>query len=468
MLRKIRKGDIKKVLWFLVIVIVPAFVFWGASYFIKARTSYLGKIYGKKISPQDFEAFLKNIQTLLFFQLGREALSGIQLNQLKTYAWQRLLLIEKAKRENIEVTDEEVLNYIKSFPLLINRQPSSLKKRYLSILKRLGITPAQFEEFLRDLIRAEKLKEKVLKEVKVSGEEIRERFKRETEQAKAKYILIEFEKLKEEINPTEEELKSFFEENKENFRIPPKVKINYLLISPSHKDQLKKIEKEFKKKSLEEIAKKFNLEIVETDYFSVEDPIKGLGWQKEIAIKSLEAEKNKIYGPFKIEEGFIFFTKIDGKPSYIPEFSKVKGEVKERFKEKKAHQKAKELASKIISEIEEKKLKDLREVSSCQEAILSETKFFKRKDFIENIGLDMNFKNIVFSLQPGEIYLQPLEVKKGLVIVQLLEKKGIDEEKFKEEKEKYKNLILNEKRTKAFSDFIIQLIKESKLTIYKF
>jgi len=467
MLRKIRKTDIKKVLWLLVIVIVPAFVFWGASYFIRARTSYLGKIYGKKVYPQEFEAFLQNIQALLFLQAGREALSGVQLNQLKTYAWQRLLLIEKAKRENIEVTDEEVLNYIKSFPFL-NSQPSSLKKRYLSILKRLGITPAQFEEFLRDLIRAEKLRERALKDVKVTEQEIRERFKRETEQAKAKYILIEFEKLKEEITPTEEELKSFFEENKEKFRIPPKVKINYLLISPSYEDRLKEIEKEFKGKSLEEIAKKFNLEIVETDYFSVEDPIKGLGWQKKIAIKSLEAEKNKIYGPFKTEEGFIFFSKIDEKPSHIPEFSKVKAEVKEKFKEEKVHQKAKELASKIISEIEEKKLKDLREVSSYPGATLSETKFFKRKDFIENIGLDMNFKNTVFSLQAGEIHLQPLEVKKGLVIVQLLEKKGIDEEKFKEEKEKYKNLILTEKRAEVFSDFIIQLIKESKLTISKF
>ena len=466
MLRKIRKADLKKILWFLVIVIVPAFVFWGASYFIKERGNFIGKIYGKKISPQDFEAFLRNIQALFLLRLGRDAFSGIKPDQLNRYAWQQLLFIEKAKRENIQVSDEEVLEYIKNFPFL-NLQKSSLKERYLAILNRLRIIPGQFEGFLKDIIRAEKLKEKVLKNIEVSEQEIRERYKQLNEEAKAKYILIELKKIEEGIVPEEEDLKKFFQENKEEFRVPPKVKIAYILLDSSREELLKEVERRLKKESLKEVAKKFNLEVIETDYFSAEEPIKGLGWQRNLALKAFEVEKNKTYGPFQVEEGFIFFVKIDQKPSYIPEFTAIKDEVKKKLIEEKTYQEAKNIASQIISEISKKNVKDLKEISLPKGASLQETTFFTRKDFIENIGLDMNFKNIVFSLKEGQIYPKPLEIKKGFCIVQLIEKKNIDEEKFKEEKENYRNLILQEKRAQTLRDYIAQLIKESKLLIYK-
>ena len=148
MLKKIR-GDVKKKLWILVIVISVVFILWGAPGLFKRESNSVGVIYGKKIDAQEFANFKRNIQILLVLNLGLDLASKISEEEMTTYTWQNFLFVEEAKREKIEVADSEVAKTIKSMPLLISQGGFS-KERYLQLLKRLNTVPGQFEKFLKD------------------------------------------------------------------------------------------------------------------------------------------------------------------------------------------------------------------------------------------------------------------------------------------------------------------------------
>ena len=90
----------------------------------------------------------------------------------------------------------------------------------------------RFEQELRDSIAADKLRAFVTAGVSVSEEEVREDFKRRNSSFNLTYVPIVADKLAASIQPSEEELQKYYEENKTNFRyLEPQKKIRYLFIN---------------------------------------------------------------------------------------------------------------------------------------------------------------------------------------------------------------------------------------------
>ncbi|HZH31077.1 MAG TPA: peptidyl-prolyl cis-trans isomerase [Pyrinomonadaceae bacterium] len=90
----------------------------------------------------------------------------------------------------------------------------------------------RFEQELRDSIAADKLRAFVTAGVSVSEEEVREDFKRKNSSFNLTYVPVVADKLAASIQPSEEELQKYYEENKTNFRyLEPQKKIRYLFIS---------------------------------------------------------------------------------------------------------------------------------------------------------------------------------------------------------------------------------------------
>ena len=74
MLRQLRKKKIaKRILWVLAALIVPAFVLWGAGSSTREKgrgLSYVGKIYGKKITFEKFGISYQNCYHQLLLSSG--------------------------------------------------------------------------------------------------------------------------------------------------------------------------------------------------------------------------------------------------------------------------------------------------------------------------------------------------------------------------------------------------------------
>ena len=90
----------------------------------------------------------------------------------------------------------------------------------------------RFEQELRESLAANKLRAFVTAGVSVSEEEVREDFKRKNSSFGLTYIPVVADKLAANLQPSDEELQKYYEENKNNFRyLEPQKKIRYLFIN---------------------------------------------------------------------------------------------------------------------------------------------------------------------------------------------------------------------------------------------
>lgn len=108
------------------------------------------------------------------------------------------------------------------------------QKRYeQSIVERYGSISA-FEENVRDEISANKLRAFITSGVTVSEEEVLKEYQRKNSKFDLNYVTVNATDIAKTITPTDEELKAYFEQNKQNYYISvPQKKIKYIFINTS-------------------------------------------------------------------------------------------------------------------------------------------------------------------------------------------------------------------------------------------
>ena len=108
------------------------------------------------------------------------------------------------------------------------------QKRYeQSIVERYGSIKA-FEESIRDDLSANKLRAFLTSGVNVSEEEVLKEYQQKNSKFDLSYVTINTPDVAKSITPTEEELKAYFEQNKQNFAISvPQKKIKYIFVNTS-------------------------------------------------------------------------------------------------------------------------------------------------------------------------------------------------------------------------------------------
>ncbi len=145
----------------LAILIIPAFILWGVPNRTKGER-YAGVISGRKIPWGKYYKSLRACEHQAILTYGDKFNELRKDLDLEKQAWQRLILLDKAKREGIKIEDAEVIATIKKIPLFQNKEGFS-KERYDQILKYLGIFARQLEEEIRDTLKISEMGELELK-----------------------------------------------------------------------------------------------------------------------------------------------------------------------------------------------------------------------------------------------------------------------------------------------------------------
>jgi len=193
-------------------ILVPTFSGWVES---KGKTGSAGEIFGRKVSFSDFgDAY------------GRmRLLGGRQQRITPDDVWNRLIQIKMAKKLGIKVSDDEVREYV-----LDEFGGGELTpEAYKGFLKRVGMSPEQFERTIREELLLAKMRTYLAESLKVSPAKVWHDYKRDNDSFRVQYVEVPFGNFEETAKePTEEEIELYYEENKESFREPERVKIGYI------------------------------------------------------------------------------------------------------------------------------------------------------------------------------------------------------------------------------------------------
>ena len=145
---------------------------------------------------------------------------------------QRLTRIE-AERLGLVASDAEVASYIRKAFKPEDGKPFDQNRYEQNAISQSGSITA-FEDSIRDSLSEEKLRAYLTSGVTVSEEEVLKDYQRKNTKFDVSYVPVSAADLAQTIKPTDDELKSFFEQNKKNYYIGvPQKKIRYVFVNSS-------------------------------------------------------------------------------------------------------------------------------------------------------------------------------------------------------------------------------------------
>jgi peptidyl-prolyl cis-trans isomerase D len=410
-----------------------------------------------------------------FFKLEK------QLN-LEAQAWDRLVLLEEVNRRRIKASDEEVAAVIQGYPFFQKDAKFDLEI-YERLLKYMFYTqPRVFEEQMRDNIKIRKLYETVTFEIKLTPQEIRNEYKKENEEARVDYLAALPSNFIAGVVVEEKEIEEYFKKNILQFKKPETFNLEYmqLLYAPEAKEADIKIIDEkaqsvflsLKKKNMQVAAKENALEIKETGFFSLNDPIPGIGWSPEIIAIVNKLKNGQLAPLIHTPKGWYFIKLKENRQPYLPAFEEVKKEAREKLIQAKSKATAKKKIEAALSKIRDMykinpRAIDFNKLAKEFNLKSDQTQFFKRASYIPGIGTSDKFFNGIADIKVGEVSTI-LDLEQGFYIVRLKEFKNIDEQEYLKEKEGFSSRLLSLRKEKVFLDFLEGLKKEATLTREKF
>lgn len=183
MLKQLRQKKVmKRILWALAILIIPAFVLWGAGGLRESR-NYAGMLFGKRVTFDEYRDSFDAVKNQALMAYGSNFYKIQDRLNLEEQAWDYLIMLEEAKQNRIKVSDEEVIARIASFVFFKDKDGAFDQRAYETILNNTFRTsPRQFEEEIRQALMIEKLIQEVTRDVtQPTQTEIEEYIKGEAE-----------------------------------------------------------------------------------------------------------------------------------------------------------------------------------------------------------------------------------------------------------------------------------------------
>ncbi|MDP3791216.1 MAG: SurA N-terminal domain-containing protein [Candidatus Omnitrophota bacterium] len=371
MLKLFRKKFVSRlILWSLLILILPAFVMWGSASMSRSKDkgpTYVGMASGKKVSFDDLYIAMSGVrsQIILNYFNQPQVLEALLTNRpmLAKIAWDRVLLLDEAKKLRIKSSDKEVVEFIRSHPLFLRN--GVFDENFYSYMLRnnIGLEPRAFEEIVRDNIIIQKLSAQLTKDIKTTDDDVLSEYKKEFAKIKIAYILMEPKDFLDQAKVDENAAKEFYEKHKSELMLKSNLKgalPDRSATFEESKDTIEKFIKEVearkilkikseelygkllermreKNETFEKAASQLKLTVKNTDFFSRADKIDDIGDIPVVAGIGSELKLFEVSKPVEITKGIIIFEVAQRKDPDEEAFKKEKDEYAKKVQEQKSN-----------------------------------------------------------------------------------------------------------------------------------
>ena len=416
----------------------------------------------------------------------------------------KLVISQEAARLGLSASDGELAERIrKQFSdasgnfVGFDRYKESVTGRYGDIEK--------FENDIRDDIAQEKLRAFVTASVNVSDAEVEEEYKRRNTAFDVSYVAVTTDKLAAKIQPSDEELKSYYESHKTDYRyLEPQRKVKYLFIDTEKVGSKLQIPDADLKAEYDNLDPKFKEAGIEIQQIMLKVARKDLDAQVEQKAKELIEKLRGTTGkatkeafaevargnsedpataknggmldkPFKKNEAkpnSLYDRAVDMKPGDVSDipirfggnwyilrrgesvpktFDEAKPEILVSMRNRKAYGVAFQLAQKAHARLEatkdpQKVAQELAAQANMTPAqMVRETPFVKPGDDVPEIGANQQFEQAIEALNNPNDVGEATGVKGGFAIPMLVEKKEPRIPDFDEVKTKIADAIKNQR-----------------------
>jgi peptidyl-prolyl cis-trans isomerase D len=444
------------------------------------NTEVIAKVGSARITVADLARIRENYTQMLGGRMSLAQLGGNKrfLDGLIS----KEVISQEAERLGLGASDAELADKIRKQFSDASGQFVGFERYKESVTARYGDVE-KFENELRDEIAQEKLRALVSASINVSDAQVQEEYSRRNTSFDVSYVALSADKLAEKIQPGDDELRSYYESHKTDYRyLEPQKKVRYLFINTEKvgstlqipeadlKTEYDQLKPEFKQAGAKiqqivlKVARKDLDAQVENKAKDLITKLNGAGGQVSEAAFA-EAARGNSEDPATAKNGGFLTTvfkknpnkphglydrAIDMQPGQISDipiryggnwyilrrgedvpktFAEAKPELLVSLRNRRGYGVAFQLAQKAHSRLEQTKepqkvAQELAAEANMKPAeMVRETPFIKPADDVPEIGSNQQFEQAVAALNNPNDVGEVTGVKSGFAVPMLLEKK---------------------------------------------
>ncbi len=436
---------------------------------------YAVRVNNSEISYDEYQTVYSNIYSLYQnvyrdqFTPAMEKQLGLRSQAINSLVDQALL-VQEADRMNLKVSNQELVDSIAAIPAFQDNGVFN-KSRYLQVLAYQRLTPEDFEASQKQQLLAGKVRDALHKNVTVSDAEVAEEFRNQNEKVNLAFVRLAPGLFESQVQVSDEALETYFDENRENFRLPETVALRYVLFEPSRyqkevtytdEDLDKFYRRHLDDFEIEEKAKAAHI-LIKVDQ-DADQATKDL--KRQLAEKVLELAKTgkdfaELVRQYSDDQGTIaqngdlgFFTR----GTMVPEFERAafalkpgelsglvtspfgyhiikceqyiepgiqpKAEVLDQIKAGVVAEKSRQLALEKAMDAYNinRKSGDIDAAAKANDLGIKETNFFERNAPIDSLGDVPEISDASFGLEPGKL-ARPVTLDKNIILFAVKERR---------------------------------------------
>ncbi|MBI5233281.1 MAG: SurA N-terminal domain-containing protein [Deltaproteobacteria bacterium] len=251
MLDVIRKRKNSMIIILALFAIIVVFIFWGVgpTPTQKGGGSVIATVDGVEISANEYAKIYRRqldyMRETFKEQFSEEFIERMNLKERTiNMLVNRILVVKEAQKQGVRVEDKDVQSAVTQIPAF-QKDGKFNEDLYFRVLEQNRMKPAEFEDNVRQDILSDKMKAEVLKDVKVTTEEVRDHYTKENRKVSLDVVAVETLQYLKVVEVADEEAKGYFEKNGSRFMEPVRIKAFYARIrlndvektvSPSEED----------------------------------------------------------------------------------------------------------------------------------------------------------------------------------------------------------------------------------------
>jgi peptidyl-prolyl cis-trans isomerase D len=222
---------------FMFLAIVIVFIFWGMGGIVGGdRAQFVVRVNQDAIPPAEFTRAYNNLlrlyQSVYKDNFKPEMVKSLDLKDRAVDELIRAnLMRQEAQRLGLAVDDTEVRNAIAELPAF-QEDGRFNKQLYLRVLRANRISPGEFEDSQQEQLLVKKLQDLIMAGVHVSEAEVLDRYRIDNEKVNLRFIKLDAASFMPEVQLTDQDVQAYYDKNRETFREPDRVRIEYVLYTP--------------------------------------------------------------------------------------------------------------------------------------------------------------------------------------------------------------------------------------------
>ncbi len=221
---------------FVLMMIVLTFVFMGAGSFFTRSPDEVASVNGEPVTIEEFQNTYANIVENIRQQFGGnvdpEFLKMLNLErQALDSIIDKKLLLQVAAEKSLHVPDEALIDAIARIPAFQTNGRFDQQK-YETLLRQNRLTPRQFEAMQKESILVQQIQDFVVNTVTVSESEARIWYNWDNTKINIDYVTFSPADFIDDVAVSEDEIKAYYEENNNKYRVPARTKVRYISFHP--------------------------------------------------------------------------------------------------------------------------------------------------------------------------------------------------------------------------------------------